>query len=231
MSGIQIQALEGLTFSITRGEFLAVVGPSGSGKSTLLNILAGTVEPTTGSITRDADIRVGMVFQGESLFPWRTVRRNIAYSLEVAGAPQSARDIEAQRTCALVGLDPGIFLDKYPRELSGGESRRVSIGMVLAHAANFLLFDEATSQLDYFTRRGIQQTIERLWRERGLTVVYVTHDLDEAILLGDQVLVLDRGAVAKILDIHLPRPRNEQVMKMSAFSAYREEVLQHFGPV
>jgi ABC-type nitrate/sulfonate/bicarbonate transport system ATPase subunit len=169
-----------------------------------------------------------MVFQGNSVFPWRTVERNLTYGLEAEGASARQLRAEAPRLCHLVGLDPDSFLGKYPRELSGGELRRVAIGMALSVRANILLFDEPTAQLDYVSKLQVGQTVQALARERLFTSLYVTHDIDEALLLGDRLMFLEAGRVKDELIIALPRPRSVETLATSDFAALRKEALTRF---
>jgi NitT/TauT family transport system ATP-binding protein len=232
LSGNVSVALENLSFSLQQGEFLTVVGPSGSGKSTLLHLLAGIEKPTSGSVTFSSGgntPRIGFVFQANTVFPWRTVEANLTYSLELRRASRRVRKEKAVELSGLIGLDPEVFLNKYPKELSGGEKRRVAIGMALAHEASLLLFDEPTSQLDYITKWNMQQTITNLSIQKGFTTILVTHDLDEAIILGDRILILEKGIKKALLDIKLPRPRDAEVQASEMFTAYREQIMKSHG--
>jgi NitT/TauT family transport system ATP-binding protein len=230
-SGETVRALIDVSFSTDEGEFLTIVGPSGSGKTTLLKIIAGIERPTSGIVKfseQSSQSKLGLVFQNASVFPWRTVKGNLTYALESDGTSKSDREAEAIRLCKLVGLDPGVFLKKYPKELSGGETRRVAIGMMLAAKANVLLFDEPTSQLDYLAKIMIGQMVQSLWLNKRFTGIYVTHDIDEAILLGSRVLILDRGRVKDKFPVPLPRPRNTAMISSHEFSSLREEILRRF---
>jgi NitT/TauT family transport system ATP-binding protein len=234
-AGRVVRALNDVSLRIEEGEFLAIVGSSGSGKSTLLRILAGIEAATAGEVTDSrlaGDGRIGFVFQGESVFPWRTVAQNLTYSLEARGASSTERSFQATELCSLVGLDPQMFLRKYPRELSGGEVRRVAIGMALSAGASLLLFDEPTSQLDYVSRLKLQSTIQRIWAEKHPTVVYVTHDIEEAILLGGRIAVLGAGQLKEIFSVDLPYPRGPGTIALPAFISLRERILCHLdvGP-
>lgn len=231
-TGRGVRALDDVSLTVEEGEFLTIVGSSGSGKSTLLRILAGIERPTTGSVTdfhSNADGRIGFVFQGNSVFPWRTVERNLTYSLEARGAQGEERQRQAIELCRLVGLEPETFLKKYPRELSGGESRRVAIGMALSAGASLLLFDEATSQLDYVSRLKLQVMVQALWLEKRPTAVYVTHDIDEAIILGGRIVVLSGGEIKDLIQINLPFPRGREVLAEPVCIELRERILQHLN--
>lgn len=228
LAGSSVQALRNISLSINKGEFLTVVGPSGSGKSTLLQLLSGIEKPTSGSIALGAEQespRIGFVFQANTIFPWRTVAENLAYPLEVRGIGRKERREKAAQISSLVGLTPNVYLDKYPKELSGGEARRVAIGMALAYEATLLFMDEPTSQLDFFTRLKMQNIVQELWLEHRFTAIYVTHDIDEAILLGDRVAVMRAGMLQSIIEISLARPRNKLTLADSRFIGYQERII------
>jgi NitT/TauT family transport system ATP-binding protein len=230
-SGKNAEALRDLTLEIDAGEFLTIVGRSGCGKSTLLRLIAGIEKPTSGTIEivgKDLKPRVGFVFQSNTVFPWRTVTENFAYALEIRGATRAERNEESRRLCQLVGLEPDNFLKKYPKELSGGETRRVAIGMALAYRPDVLLLDEPTSQLDYVTRLSMQQVVQDIWLKAPFTAVYVTHDIEEAVFLGDRVLVLQHGTVQSTLKIDLGRPRDKRVLDDPLFLSYRDRILSEF---
>jgi NitT/TauT family transport system ATP-binding protein len=231
LAGAIVTAVRDINFVLPELEFLAIVGPSGCGKSTLLRLLAGIEAPSTGSIrfsNADAPPRIGFVFQAEAIFPWRTVERNLSYPLELSGYSRSERKRLAQSLCRLVGLSPEIFLSKYPIELSGGEVRRVSIGMALAREANLLLLDEPTSQLDSFMKLRIQGVLQDIWVERPLTVVCVTHDLEEAFLLADRILIMKAGRVVGEVRVDTPRPRRLDNLDARSFADCRREILRHY---
>lgn len=232
LSGEKVRALNNISFSLKEGDFLTVVGPSGSGKSTLLQILAG-IEPSTSGSLRYPRYgkapRIGFVFQTNTVFPWRTVERNLTYPLELRKIDRATRKRKAVELCRMVGLDWTVFHGKYPKELSGGEKRRVAIGMALAREAQLLLLDEPTSQLDYLTKWSMQNVIRELACQANLTAVLVTHDLDEAILLGDRVLILEQGATRALLNIDLPYPRRQSLFGSLEFNAYREQIIKYHG--
>lgn len=233
LAGEKVDALKSLSFSLREGEFLTVVGPSGSGKSTLLHVLAGIESATSGSIQwsgSGSPPRIGFVFQTNTIFPWRTVESNLAYPLELRHVEHSERRQRAVELCGLIGLEWQVFHDKYPKELSGGEKRRVAIGMALARGARLLMLDEPTSQLDYLTKWEMQSMILKLAARERMAAVWVTHDLDEAILLGDRVLILDRGAAKALLKIDLPRPRGRLLLGSGDFNAYREQIVSYHEP-
>ena len=231
-SGTQVSAVADITFAVEAGEFLTVVGPSGCGKTTLLRLIAGIEQPSSGKIVFFGDYgaipKIGFVFQNSSIFPWRTVERNLTFALEANGASKARIDAEAIRLCELIGLRPDVFLKKYPKELSGGETRRVAIGMVLGAKSNLVLLDEPTSQLDYLAKLTIGQTVQSLWMANKFTVVYVTHDIDEAVLLGDRVLLLDQGRFKDAFVVELPRPRTAAMLSTDEFSSLRNRILRRF---
>jgi ABC-type nitrate/sulfonate/bicarbonate transport system ATPase subunit len=192
-------------------------------------LIAGLEEPTFGEVQlldRSTNRRIGFVFQGAGVFPWRTVQANLTYAAECNGATSRERSERAVDLCKLVGLDPSVFLAKYPRELSGGEERRVAIGMALSAGASLLLFDEATSQLDYVNKLRLQKMICSLWVDRRPTVVYVTHDIEEAILLGGRVVVMHKGCVVDAMDVPFAFPREDSVSTSSEFFELKQRVLR-----
>jgi NitT/TauT family transport system ATP-binding protein len=220
--------LEHFDLRVREGEFLAVLGPSGCGKSTLLNLLAGLTSPTSGRISVDGEPvgaarnKLGFVFQGYALFPWRTVRKNVETGLEIRGLKRAQRRSEAERFLRLVGLLD--FPDHYPHQLSGGMRQRVAIARVLAYGPEILLMDEPFGALDAQTRESLQQELLGIWEQSAKTVVFVTHSIDEAIYLADRVAVVGRrpGRVKEIIDIDLPRPRPASIRHDAAFVALRQ---------
>lgn len=220
--------LEGFNLSVREGEFLAVLGPSGCGKSTFLNLLAGLTPPTSGTLTVDGEPvsaarrKLGFVFQGYALFPWRTVRKNVETGLEIRGVKRAQRRSEAERFLRLVGLLD--FADHYPHQLSGGMRQRVAIARVLAYGPEILLMDEPFGALDAQTRESLQQELLGIWEQSAKTVVFVTHSIDEAIFLADRVAVVGRrpGRVKEIIEVDLPRPRSASIRHDAAFVALRQ---------
>jgi NitT/TauT family transport system ATP-binding protein len=227
-------ALEDITFDVARGEFLCVVGPSGAGKTTLLRCLAGLMPPTSGEALfegvplRTVPAGVGVVFQdySRSLYPWLTVSRNVELPLKVRGVRRAARSARIGEALSSVGLaDAG---GQYPWQLSGGMQQRVAIARALAHQPDLLLMDEPFASVDAQTRFELEDLILRVRERFGVTVVFVTHDIDESIYLADRVAVLSRspGVVTEIVDITLPRPRDQISTKADeAFARYREHLL------
>ncbi|MBI2370003.1 MAG: ABC transporter ATP-binding protein [Deltaproteobacteria bacterium] len=228
--GTPIVALENLNLSVGEGEFVTIVGPSGCGKSTLLHILGGFEELSGGEVLvngraiggpgRDR----GMVFQEFALFPWRTALGNVLWGVELEGRPRGEALEVAERYLEMVGLLP--FKDLYPHELSGGMKQRVALARVLAFDPRVLLMDEPFGSLDAQTRELMQEELNRIWEQTGKTVLFVTHDIEEAIYLGDRVLVLTArpGTIKEVVEIKLPRPRDIQVKKQEPYIAYRNAI-------
>jgi sulfonate transport system ATP-binding protein len=232
INGRQLAVLRGLNLHIRGGECLAVVGASGSGKTTLLRVLAGLEAPDGGLVRIDGAAVHGVgteravIFQEPRLLPWLTVLRNVTFGLEVRGEPDTRAEERARRYISLVGL--GDFADAYPSQLSGGMAQRVGIARALTVQPQILLLDEPLGALDAMTRITMQEELARIWREEKVTMVMVTHDLEEAIYLADRVLILPKemGGVPRVLDLDLPRPRERSG---SRFVRYREELLREFG--
>jgi NitT/TauT family transport system ATP-binding protein len=232
LSGQVVEALADVSLELRMGSLLSVVGPSGSGKSTLLDLIAGVLPPTRGEMWFGSQppLRIGYVLQSNALFPWLTVRRNLAYALDLQRLPRAQADVQAEQLCRQLGLSPEAYLDKFPRELSGGEQRRVAIGMALAPVPDLLLLDEPGSALDYEARWAIQLLVQDIAMERGLSVVCVTHDLEEAVFLGDEVLVLRAGSVVDRIAIDLPRPRRNSLRASPEFNAFRRRLMTPYAP-
>jgi NitT/TauT family transport system ATP-binding protein len=235
-AGANTVALNGVNLEIERGSFVSIVGPSGCGKSTLLQIIAGLVEATSGSVFVNDHKVTGpppdalYVFQQytRSLFPWKTVERNVAFGLESRGA-LSRREI-ADRTRDIIGLVKLTGFERhYPWQLSGGMQQRVAIARALACRPQVLLMDEPFSAVDALTRTGLQELLRSLWRELGLTVIFVTHDVDEGVYLSTRVVALTRapGTVAVDLPIELPDVRDQIATRASPqYLAYRAQLLK-----
>lgn len=212
-SGGRIQALHDVSFKLEPSEFLCILGPSGCGKTTLLNCLAGFLSPTRGEILLSGqpvggDFDRGIVFQDVSqLFPWRSARRNIEFGLEVRKVPPPARQTRSDELLRLVKLEK--FADAYPHELSGGMQQRVAIARALAYNPGILLMDEPFAALDAITRDEMQRQLAQIWETTRKTVVYITHNVLEAVFLGDQVITMSAGGTIKAARrIDLPRPRD-----------------------
>ncbi|NOZ76553.1 MAG: ABC transporter ATP-binding protein [Euryarchaeota archaeon] len=222
----EVQALRDINLEVEEGEFLAVVGPSGCGKTTLLKVIAGLMEPSSGRIlihgteVTGPSARVGLVFQESALFPWRTVRENIEFGLELKGVPEGERRRMAMEFAARVGLSG--FEDAYPKTLSGGMAQRAAIALINDPAV--LLMDEPFGSLDAQLRNRLQEFLVGLWERTGKTIVFVTHNVDEAVFLADRVAVLSRrpGEVKAVFEIELPRPRDRTDHE---FVARRREIL------
>lgn len=220
--------LQDFNLSVREGEFLSVLGPSGCGKSSFLNILAGLVPQTKGDVRIDGQIltgvsrKLGVVFQGYALFPWRTVIENIEIGLEIRDVKRAERRAEATRFLALVGLHA--YGNHYPHQLSGGMRQRVAIARALAYGPEVLLMDEPFGALDAQTRESLQSELLAIWETSAKTVVFITHSIDEAIFLSDRVAIMTRGPgrVKEIIDIPLPRPRDDSVRNSAQFLALRQ---------
>ena len=210
-TGERVVALDAITLDVVAGEFVILLGPSGCGKSTLLQILAGLEEPSTGDIRfperAGTQKLTSMVFQEYALFPWRTVAENVVFGPEVRGIRRADRAAAAQRLIDLVKLRG--FENRYPHELSGGMRQRVALARALANDPAVLLFDEPLAALDAQTRRVLQDELARIWAETGKTFIYVTHSLEEAVLLGTRVVLMTArpGRIKQVIDVKLPRPR------------------------
>ncbi len=220
--GMRIEALSGINFSIRRGEFLAIVGPSGCGKSTLLSLIAGFNTPTAGEVlfegrsVKGPGPERGVMFQDYALFPWRTVTGNVEFGPFARGVDAAAARERARKLIEVVGLSG--FEHRYPHELSGGMRQRCALARMLANDPTMWLMDEPLAAVDLQTRIILQDELLRLWGDGAAagnprpTVVFVTHGIDEAVLLADRVLVLGRrpGRIKQLVDIDLPRPRAAQ---------------------
>ena len=210
--GGPVEALVDVSMDVSPGERVCLVGPSGCGKSTLLRILAGLSDPTSGTVTfgrpDGAPIRKTMVFQDHGLFPWMPLLDNVAFALEAEGAARDERRRRAQALLEQLGL--GGFQDRFPDELSGGMRQRAAIARALLTEPQVLLMDEPFSALDAQSKLVLQDELMRLWDEGGQTVIYVTHDIREAVVLGDRVMVMTGrpGTFQLELEIDLPRPRD-----------------------
>ncbi len=227
----QVLALDGISFDVRSNEFTVIVGPSGCGKSSLLYIAAGLTDASSGSILasgRPVDepgADRGMVFQSYTLFPWLTVRKNVEYGLRRKTMPQAEREKIVDYYLTEIGLSG--FADHYPKQLSGGMMQRVAIARALANDPDILLMDEPFGALDSQTRHSMQKLLLRVWEHSHKTVAFVTHDIDEAILLGDRVIVMTArpGKVKADIRIDIPRPRTPDVELESEFIALKRRIL------
>jgi NitT/TauT family transport system ATP-binding protein len=225
-----ITAVDDVSFSIAPGEFVSIIGPSGCGKSTLFNIVGGLVGDYDGRVTVAGDIvrgthpAIGMVFQEESTFPWRTVVENVAFPLEIAGASKEARLERAEHFVAMVGLSG--FERRYPAELSGGMRQRVALARTLASEPRILLMDEPFAALDEQTRLLLGDRVLQIQQTLKQTTLLITHNLTEAVQLSDRVLVMTYrpGRLKRVVDIHLPHPRDSEVVSSDAFGRYVAEI-------
>jgi NitT/TauT family transport system ATP-binding protein len=212
-SGTGVTALQDISLTIERDQFVTVVGPSGCGKSTLLKLVGGILAPTRGSVRLDGEVlarpsrKIGMVFQRPVLLPWRSVLGNVLFPLEMLGWPTAPLKDEAQRLIELVGL--GGFEHALPNELSGGMQQRVSICRALIYEPELLLMDEPFGSLDAMTREDLSFELLRIWNQKRKTAVFVTHSITEAVMLADRVIVMTSRPGRVVLDvpITLPRPR------------------------
>ena len=229
----RVHAVDTVSFDIAASEFICIVGPSGCGKSTLLNIIAGFIPPTGGEIrlggkpiTGHGQDR-GVVFQDfAQLFPWRTALGNVAFGLEMKGMARDERETVALRQLALVKLEK--FARSYPHHLSGGMQQRVAIARALAYNPAVLLMDEPFAALDALTRDDMQRLLADVWRETGKTVIYVTHNVAEAVYLADRVVVMTPhpGRLKSEINIALPRPRDPLSVE---FLDYQKRLLSQLG--
>ncbi|MCP3406987.1 ABC transporter ATP-binding protein [Bradyrhizobium sp. CCGB01] len=226
-----VRAVTDTQIHVRPGEFVSIVGPSGCGKSTLLNAVAGFLKPTTGIVTVDGE-RVngpsaerGMVFQQYSLFPWKTVRENVEFGLKMRGMPRSQRERAARTLLGLAGLEA--FEKHYPEKLSGGMKQRVGIVRALATGPKVLLLDEPFGALDAQTRVIMQQILTNMWQRLKISVLFVTHDIDEAIFLSDRVYCMTArpGSIKAEIPIPLERPRQQSMMMSSEFLALRRGLM------
>jgi NitT/TauT family transport system ATP-binding protein len=238
-----VDAVSDTNIHVNPGEFVSIVGPSGCGKSTLLNAVAGFLKPTAGTVTVDGDAvngpsaERGMVFQQYSLFPWKTVRENVEFGLKMRGMPRSQRERAARTLLGLAGLEA--FEKHYPERLSGGMKQRVGIVRALATGPKVLLLDEPFGALDAQTRVIMQQILTNMWQRLKISVLFVTHDIDEAIFLSDRVYCMTArpGSIKAEIPIPLERPRQQAMMMSSEFlglrrtlmSLIREESLKAMG--
>ncbi len=225
-----VQALRDVSFDVMRREFVSVIGPSGCGKSTLNRILAGLDEPSSGEVRLDGKRVVdpgaerGMVFQGYTLFPWLDVRHNVMFGLKMKGIKKAVAEEQAERWLEVVGLTQ--FAEHYPSQLSGGMKQRVAIARALANEPRVLFMDEPFGALDAQTRCSMQTHLLRIWAEEDVTVLFVTHDLDEAVLLSDRIVVLGAhpGHIQQIIEVPVERPRSTEQLLTGHFLATKKRL-------
>jgi NitT/TauT family transport system ATP-binding protein len=223
-------ALDHVDLDIADNEFVTVVGPSGCGKSTLMNILAGLEEPTSGEALVDGrevsepGPERGVIFQQYALFPWLTVRKNVEFGLKVAGMPRAERQAKAEHFIRMVGLEQ--FADALPKMLSGGMKQRCAIARAYAVNPSILLMDEPFGALDALTRVKLQEQLLETWSREKRTVMFITHDVDEAVFLANRVVVMAArpGRIFDVVDVDLPYPRTEDARLSPEFTALRNRV-------
>ena len=230
-----VMALRDVNLDVRPGEFLSFVGPSGCGKSTLLNIIAGLLPASSGEVrfkgqaidepSRD----IGMMFQTSVLFPWRTILQNVLMPVEIFGWDKKEYTPKALELLKAVGLES--FVKAYPSQLSGGMQQRASLARVLLYDPEVLLLDEPFGALDEFTRERLNLEIQRIWMQQRKTILFVTHNIAEAVFLSDQVLVMTArpGRLARIVHVPFPRPREIRLMKSPEFSALVFEIREILG--
>ena len=229
-NGRSIPVLDVERFAVREGEFVTVIGPSGCGKSTLLHIMGGFIPADAGAIRVFGDAVSGpgpdrgMMFQEFALFPWKTVEGNVAWGLEAQKIPRAQIDAIVQQHLEMIGLTE--FRTHYPAELSGGMKQRVALARVLAFNPKVLLMDEPFGALDAQTRETMQEEVTRLWERTRKTIVFVTHDIEEAVFLGDRVVVLSArpGRIREDIRIELPRPRTLEIKKSMQCHEYRNRI-------
>ncbi|MBB5191640.1 NitT/TauT family transport system ATP-binding protein/sulfonate transport system ATP-binding protein [Silvimonas terrae] len=232
VSGEPKPVLENISLSIKPGEFVSIVGASGCGKSTLLRLIIGLEQDYQGEIVLDGQriigtsLNRGIVFQEHRLFPWLTVEQNVGLGLLNSDQSPAQRKKAIQEHIDLVGLKG--FETAYPYQLSGGMGQRVAIARALVNRPEVLLLDEPFGALDALTRNYLQQELQRIWEQEGITMILVTHDVEEAVYLGDRIVVMQPrpGRIKRIVDVPLARPRDRGSYE---FAAIKEDVLQEFG--
>ncbi|HWV55647.1 ABC transporter ATP-binding protein [Pseudorhodoplanes sp.] len=225
-----VTAVDHVSLSVRQGEFLAVIGPSGCGKSTLFNVVGGLLGDYEGEVTVAGEritgphASVGMVFQEESTFPWRTVIENVSFPLEIEGMPKAKRHDKARHFINMVGLSG--FENRYPSELSGGMRQRVSLARTLASEPKILLMDEPFAALDEQTRLLLGDKVLQIQQELKQTTLLITHNITEAVQLSDRIMVMTYrpGKIKRIVDIDLPRPRTSDIVGSDAFGHYVAQI-------
>jgi NitT/TauT family transport system ATP-binding protein len=228
----KVTALQGVNFEVRRRELISVIGPSGCGKSTLIRILAGLETPSTGAVHIDNQTVTGpgadrgMVFQGYTLFPWLTVKKNVMFGLKMKGIKKAKAEQQAMEWLDLVGLRD--FAHHYPAQLSGGMKQRVAIARALANEPRILLMDEPFGALDAQTRASMQAHLLKIWERVDVTILFITHDLDEAIYLSDRVVVLgaNPGRVLEVIEVPVARSRNPEQFLSGHFLATKKRLEQ-----
>jgi NitT/TauT family transport system ATP-binding protein len=230
--GTGTEALRNVSFDVDDGEFICLLGPSGCGKTTLLRIIAGLEVLSLGEITLNGDLitgpdpKRGMVFQQYSLFPWRTVLDNITFGLEMQGIKKADARKQVEKYINLVGLEQ--FTSSYPYELSGGMQQRAAIARALANEPAVLLMDEPFGALDAQTRNTLQDELLKIWEKRHVTILFVTHSVDEAVFLSDRIVIMTSrpGKVREIVNVELPRPRHRTGAEANRLRDYVLKILE-----
>ena len=226
-----VTAIDHVNLSVGKSEFVMIVGPSDCGKTTLINMIGGLVEPTEGRVilkgseVKGPGVDRGMVFQGYSLFPWLTVQKNVEFGLKMRGTDSNERAAIAREYIRIVGLEG--FENALPKQLSGGMKQRVAIARTLANEPEMLLMDEPFGALDAQTRVVMQELLARISRETRTTILFITHDIDEAVLLGQRVYVMSRrpGKVKEVLDVKLPELRSHECLLMPEFLEVKKHIM------
>lgn len=234
--GSEVHALNGVDLTVHAGSFVSLIGPSGCGKTTLLRLIAGLSEPTEGNLELDGKqitkpgYERGYMFQNHTLFPWLNIHDNVAFGLKARGIYKE-RKPEVEEYIKLVGLDG--FEHSYPHQLSGGMCQRASLARSLVGHPKLLLLDEPLGALDAFTRMSMQDEILRIWKEQNMTMIMVTHDVDEAIYLSDQIVVMSSrpSKIEEVLDVKLARPRARNNPEFLRIRSHVLEVLNYAGKV
>ena len=231
----QVVALQDINLTVQAGEFVSLIGPSGCGKSTLLRLIADLIPPTSGDLKVNnktphqarLDRDYGMVFQAATLYDWRTVSKNVQLPLEIMGYPAARRKARAQEMLELVEL--GRFANHYPWQLSGGMQQRVAIARALAFEPSLLLMDEPFGALDEFTRERMNMELLRIWQRTGITVIFVTHSIPEAVFLSSRVVVMSPrpGRITRVIEIDLPYPRVFETRELPRYFELVTSVREH----
>lgn len=227
----EVVAIENVNLTVRESEFVMIVGPSGCGKTTLINLIGGLEEQTSGEILLDGQPvkgpgpERGMVFQGYSLFPWLTVQKNIEFGLKMKGISKSERAEQAKKYIELVGLNG--FENALPKQLSGGMKQRVAIARTLANEPEILLMDEPFGALDAQTRVVMQELLADISQKTRTTILFITHDIDEAVLLGERVYVMSRrpGTIRDVLDVNLPEIRTHDCLVLPEFLEAKKKIM------
>jgi NitT/TauT family transport system ATP-binding protein len=230
-AGAHVTAVQDVSLEVGQGEFVSIVGPSGCGKTTILNMIAGFIPASGGEILLDGRAvdgpgpERGVVFQSFALFPWKTVLDNVAFGPKIRGLPKAECEKIAREYLALAGLAHAA--GRYPNELSGGMQQRVGVVRALANNPDVLLMDEPFASVDAQTRMTLQEELTRIWQERRPTIIFITHDVGEAVFLANRVVVLSKGRILKEIAVPLPRPRAwDRLTEDTAFKALCGQVLQ-----